>query len=144
MSAPTGSANQQLFERAQRVLPGGVNSPVRAFGSVGGTPYFVERGLGSRVWDADGKVYVGNEDGDVFVFRHDTKPDSIDPVGIAAIQVNEKTAKVAYKTAMKLVREKFLLNMIEMEQPIHSTPAVAGGMLYIATERGLFAIAAEK
>ena len=58
MSAPTGSVNQQLFERALRVLPGGVNSPVRAFGSVGGTPYFVERGLGSRVWDADGQVYV--------------------------------------------------------------------------------------
>ncbi len=60
-SAPNDDArtnNHELFQRAQRVLPGGVNSPVRAFGSVGGTPYFVERGEGSRVWDADGREYI--------------------------------------------------------------------------------------
>ena len=50
--------NQQLFERAQRHIPGGVNSPVRAFRSVGGTPCFFTRGNGSRVSDADGKSYV--------------------------------------------------------------------------------------
>ena len=48
-------ANRTLFERAQRVIPGGVNSPVRAFGSVGGTPYFVDRSDGPYVWDADGR-----------------------------------------------------------------------------------------
>lgn len=53
-----GPANTDLYDRARRVLPGGVNSPVRAFGSVGGTPYFVERGSGSRVWDADGRSYI--------------------------------------------------------------------------------------
>jgi glutamate-1-semialdehyde 2,1-aminomutase len=51
-------ANRRLFERAQRVIPGGVNSPVRAFGSVGGTPYFVERSDGPYVWDADGRRYI--------------------------------------------------------------------------------------
>ena len=50
--------NQQLFERAQRHIPGGVNSPVRAFRSVGGTPCFFTRGSGSRVVDADGKSYL--------------------------------------------------------------------------------------
>ena len=50
--------NQQLFERAQRHIPGGVNSPVRAFRSVGGTPCFFTRGSGSRVTDADGKSYL--------------------------------------------------------------------------------------
>ena len=50
--------NQQLFERAQRHIPGGVNSPVRAFRSVGGTPCFFTKGCGSRVTDADGKVYI--------------------------------------------------------------------------------------
>ncbi len=50
--------NQQLFERAQRHIPGGVNSPVRAFRSVGGTPCFFTKGHGSRVTDADGKVYL--------------------------------------------------------------------------------------
>ncbi len=53
----TGS-NEALFRRAQRVIPGGVNSPVRAFGSVGGTPYFVERGEGPYVWDSEGRRYI--------------------------------------------------------------------------------------
>ena len=50
--------NEALFERAQRTIPGGVNSPVRAFRSVGGTPRFIERAEGARVWDADGQVYL--------------------------------------------------------------------------------------
>jgi len=52
------SRNQQLFERAQRHIPGGVNSPVRAFRSVGGTPCFFQKGVGPKVQDADGKWYV--------------------------------------------------------------------------------------
>ena len=47
-----------LFERARRRIPGGVNSPVRAFGAVGGTPRFLVRGRGPHVWDADGNRYV--------------------------------------------------------------------------------------
>lgn len=50
--------NENLFERAQRTIPGGVNSPVRAFKSVGGTPRFIARAEGSKVWDADGKAYI--------------------------------------------------------------------------------------
>jgi len=50
--------NQELFERAQRSIPGGVNSPVRAFRSVGGTPRFFTRGQGPRLWDANGKEYT--------------------------------------------------------------------------------------
>jgi glutamate-1-semialdehyde 2,1-aminomutase len=52
------SRNDILFENAQRVIPGGVNSPVRAFRSVGGTPIFISRGNGPYVWDADGKRYI--------------------------------------------------------------------------------------
>jgi glutamate-1-semialdehyde 2,1-aminomutase len=52
------SRNQQLFEKSQQFIPGGVNSPVRAFGSVGGTPLFFKRGAGATVWDEDGKAYV--------------------------------------------------------------------------------------
>ena len=52
------SRNEELFTRAQRTIPGGVNSPVRAFRSVGGAPRFFRRGAGSRVWDADGKAYL--------------------------------------------------------------------------------------
>ncbi len=50
--------SQTLFRRAQLVIPAGVNSPVRAFGSVGGTPPFLQRGRGAQVWDADGRAYV--------------------------------------------------------------------------------------
>ena len=57
-AADAGVSNAQLFERACEVLPGGVNSPVRAFGSVGGTPYFVACGQGAHVWDVEGNRYV--------------------------------------------------------------------------------------
>jgi glutamate-1-semialdehyde 2,1-aminomutase len=50
--------NHELFERAQRTIPGGVNSPVRAFKSVGGTPYFVARAEGAHVWDVEGTRYL--------------------------------------------------------------------------------------
>jgi glutamate-1-semialdehyde 2,1-aminomutase len=52
------SRNQQLFERAQKHIPGGVNSPVRAFRSVGGTPLFFQKGIGAKVQDADGQWYT--------------------------------------------------------------------------------------
>lgn len=58
MSRPTTTASQRLFERATAVIPGGVNSPVRAFGSVGGTPRFMVRGSGWALEDADGNRYV--------------------------------------------------------------------------------------
>jgi len=53
-----GPKSEALFERAQRVMPGGVNSPVRAFRAVGGTPFFVQRGEGCFLWDVDGNRYV--------------------------------------------------------------------------------------
>jgi glutamate-1-semialdehyde 2,1-aminomutase len=52
------SVSEALFERAKTVIPGGVNSPVRAFKSVGGSPAFITRGDGSRIWDADGNEYI--------------------------------------------------------------------------------------
>jgi len=50
--------NEQLFARAQRVIPGGVNSPVRAFRAVGGTPRFIKRAQGAYLWDAEGQRYI--------------------------------------------------------------------------------------
>lgn len=52
------AASASLFRRAQEVTPGGVNSPVRAFRAVGGTPFFVARGQGARIWDVDGNEYL--------------------------------------------------------------------------------------
>jgi glutamate-1-semialdehyde 2,1-aminomutase len=52
------TSNAELFDRACRVIPGGVSSPVRAFGSVGGSPYFVQKAEGAHVWDVEGNRYV--------------------------------------------------------------------------------------
>ncbi|QYF91619.1 glutamate-1-semialdehyde 2,1-aminomutase [Massilia sp. PAMC28688] len=58
MTIPDTSHNDTLFARAQKTTPGGVNSPVRAFKSVGGTPRFITRAEGPYFWDADGKRYI--------------------------------------------------------------------------------------
>jgi glutamate-1-semialdehyde 2,1-aminomutase len=55
---PDTDRNLQLFQRAQKVIPGGVNSPVRAFKAVGGTPRFVSRAHGAYFWDANGKRHI--------------------------------------------------------------------------------------
>ena len=52
------TSNATLFEQAQRVIPGGVNSPVRAFRAVGGNPFFAQKAHGSHVEDADGNSYI--------------------------------------------------------------------------------------
>jgi len=54
----THAKSEQLFARAERIIPGGVNSPVRAFRSVGGNPPFIARGEGSHIFDADGNEYI--------------------------------------------------------------------------------------
>ncbi|MEK8089849.1 glutamate-1-semialdehyde 2,1-aminomutase [Thermithiobacillus plumbiphilus] len=54
----THAQSQQLFEKAQIHIPGGVNSPVRAFRGVGGSPVFFERGEGAHLWDVDGNRYI--------------------------------------------------------------------------------------
>ena len=58
MSTDTLRRNAALFARAQQVIPGGVNSPVRAFRAVGGTPRFIARAEGAYLWDADGQRYI--------------------------------------------------------------------------------------
>ena len=50
--------SSELFARAKKRIPGGVNSPVRAFRNVGGDPFFVARGEGARIWDVDGNEYI--------------------------------------------------------------------------------------
>ena len=50
--------SRSLFREAKKRIPGGVNSPVRAFGSVGGVPPFIDHGKGSRLWDVDGNEYI--------------------------------------------------------------------------------------
>ncbi|UCH26196.1 MAG: glutamate-1-semialdehyde 2,1-aminomutase [Trueperaceae bacterium] len=54
----TMTRSETLYQRAVELIPGGVNSPVRAFGNVGGTPRFISHGRGSRLWDVDGVEYI--------------------------------------------------------------------------------------
>ena len=54
----TGRDSARLMARARELIPGGVNSPVRAFGKVGGDPFFVDRGQGARLFDVDGGAYL--------------------------------------------------------------------------------------
>src|SRR5579863_7532981 len=54
----THTHSEELFRRAQQIIPGGVNSPVRAFRSVGGQPVFMSRGEGSHIFDVDGNEYI--------------------------------------------------------------------------------------
>jgi glutamate-1-semialdehyde 2,1-aminomutase len=58
IDSPSTSRSAALFERAQQSIPGGVNSPVRAFRAVGGTPRFIARAEGPYMWDADGRKYI--------------------------------------------------------------------------------------
>ena len=58
LAAVTGARSSELYARACRVIPGGVNSPVRAFRAVGGTPVFIERGAGQHLYDVDGRRYL--------------------------------------------------------------------------------------
>ena len=53
-----GKRSEHLFKESLNHIPGGVNSPVRAFRGVGGQPFFAERAAGSRVWDVDGNEYI--------------------------------------------------------------------------------------
>ncbi len=54
----SGARSKKLFEEAKKHIPGGVNSPVRAFRSVGGEPLFIKKAKGSKIYDADGKAYI--------------------------------------------------------------------------------------
>jgi glutamate-1-semialdehyde 2,1-aminomutase len=76
--------SEQLFDRARVVIPGGVDSPVRAFGAVGGTPPFYERGEGAYVWDADGTRYLDLvQSWGALLFGH-ARPEIVDAATAAA------------------------------------------------------------
>src|SRR3954465_4806314 len=73
-----------LFQRARQLMPGGVNSPARAFGGVGGEPIVVERGNGAYLWDVDGNRYIDYVgSGGPLIFGH-AFPDVVNAVEAAA------------------------------------------------------------
>ena len=78
------STNAAWFERARRVIPGGVDSPVRSFASVGGTPYTVARGQGAYVWDVEGRRYIDLVQSYGAVLLGHAHPVVTDAIGAAA------------------------------------------------------------
>ena len=83
------STNDELYQRGLRVIPGGVNSPVRAFRSVGGTPYFVASGSGSRVTDVEGREfidYVQSYGASILGHAHPVVVDAVRDAALAALR----------------------------------------------------------
>ena len=78
------TTNDELFDRGRAVIPGGVNSPVRAFRSVGGTPHFIARGEGAHVWDVEGNRFVDLVQSYGAIIAGHAHPSIVDAVTVAA------------------------------------------------------------
>jgi glutamate-1-semialdehyde 2,1-aminomutase len=127
------SINQTLFEKSQQLIPGGVNSPVRAFRSVGGTPIFFKKGLGSKLWDVDGKEYIDyiNSWGPMIVGH-------AHPVVIKAVQeVAENSLSFGAPTGLELEMAELVNKLVpSMEQVRLNSSGTEATMSAIRTARG--------
>lgn len=127
------SRNQTLFEKSQQLIPGGVNSPVRAFRSVGGTPVFFEKGLGARMWDVDGKEYIDyiNSWGPM-ILGH------AHPEVIAAVQTAAaKSLSFGAPTGLELEMAELINKLVpSMEQVRLNSSGTEATMSAIRTARG--------
>ncbi|HEY3301293.1 MAG TPA: glutamate-1-semialdehyde 2,1-aminomutase [Methylophilaceae bacterium] len=125
--------NQQLFEKSQQLIPGGVNSPVRAFRSVGGTPVFFEKGLGAKLWDVDGKEYIDyiNSWGPMIVGH-------AHPEVVAAVQAAAaKSLSFGAPTGLELEMAELLTRLVpSMEQVRLTSSGTEATMSAIRTARG--------
>jgi glutamate-1-semialdehyde 2,1-aminomutase len=129
----TTSRNQSLFEKSQQLIPGGVNSPVRAFRSVGGTPVFFEKGLGAKLWDVDGKEYIDyiNSWGPM-ILGH-AHPEVIKAVQ----QVAEKSLSFGAPTGLELEMAELINKLVpSMEQVRLNSSGTEATMSAIRTARG--------
>ena len=127
------SQNQSLFEKSQALIPGGVNSPVRAFRSVGGTPVFFKKGLGSKLWDVDGKEYIDyiNSWGPMIVGH-------AHPEVIAAVQaVAENSLSFGAPTGLELEMAALINKLVpSMEQVRLNSSGTEATMSAIRVARG--------
>ena len=101
-------------------------------GSIWGSPYYV-----------DGKVYLATEGGDLFVLKHDKQPQVNDELDIpGATDARDFNTKL--KAKRKDVEKAVLLHKVEFDAPIRSTPVVADGVMYVMTEKSLYAFGSKK
>ncbi len=127
------SLNQALFDKSQQLIPGGVNSPVRAFRSVGGTPVFFKKGLGSKLWDVDGKEYIDyiNSWGPMIVGH--AHPDVIAAVQAAAAN----SLSFGAPTGLELEMAELINKLVpSMEQVRLNSSGTEATMSAIRTARG--------
>lgn len=127
------SLNQTLFDKSQQLIPGGVNSPVRAFRSVGGTPVFFKKGLGSKLWDVDGKEYIDyiNSWGPMIVGH--AHPDVIAAVQAAAAN----SLSFGAPTGLELEMAELINKLVpSMEQVRLNSSGTEATMSAIRTARG--------
>ena len=123
--------SRKLFERAQKSIPGGVNSPVRAYRSVGGTPPFIARGQGARVWDADGNEfvdYIGSWGPLLLGHRHPSVIEAIEKaleIGTSFGAPTEREIELA-----ELIRE--LVPSVEMVRLVNSGTEASMSALRVA------------
>ena len=127
------SLNQTLFDKSQQLIPGGVNSPVRAFRSVGGTPIFFKKGLGSKLWDVDGKEYIDyiNSWGPMIVGH-------ANPEVVAAVQAAATNSlSFGAPTGLELEMAELINKLVpSMEQVRLNSSGTEATMSAIRTARG--------
>jgi outer membrane protein assembly factor BamB len=101
--------------------------------SIWGSAYYV-----------DGKIFLANDQGELFVFKHEKTHQVYDEVKAAQNAKDMKEARKLMTELRKQVADKYLLSKVEFDAPIRSTPVVANGVLYVMTEKTLYAIKCEK
>jgi outer membrane protein assembly factor BamB len=108
---------------------------------------FWQYDLKGAIWGStnyvDGKVYLATEGGDVFCFKHDKAPEVIDEVDIPDA-TDAKDFNQKLKAKRKQVEAKYLLGKAEFDAPVRSTPVVADGVMYVMTEKTLYALEPKK
>jgi outer membrane protein assembly factor BamB len=105
--------------------------------------YDTKAGIWGSPYYADGKVYLATEAGDLFVFQHDKRPKVMDELDIPDAK-DDRDFRVKMKAKGKEVEKAVLLHKVEFDAPIRSTPVVADDVLYVMTEKSLYAFAAKK
>ena len=132
------TTNEELFARASRAIPGGVSSPVRAFGAVGGTPYFVAKAEGPHVWDVEGRRYIDlvqSYGAIVLVFQHGVGIGAFNAIGFQFQQVDAIEAWIplllfSILFGLSMDYHVFLLSRIreEYDKTLDNDEAVAYGL----------------